>query len=355
MSQERESTTRRQSAADRPVIGVLGGGSWGTGIAHLLAANGNEVLLWMRDGDVAASINEKRINPRYLPNLEIARGVRATLDLEEVCGGAHLLYGVVPSQSFRSVMRDMGPFLRADHFLISASKGFEIETFRRMTEIIREETCVRRIGVLSGPNISREILEGQPAATVIASRYREVVDAGIASLHSPRFRVYSGTDVVGVEIAAALKNVVAICSGMMDGMGFGDNTRALLITRGLAEIARLGAVLGADPLTFSGLAGVGDLIVTCTSPHSRNFRVGRLVATGSTLEAAVARLGAVAEGVSTTRAVMRHARALGMDLPVTEGVHRVLFAGENPQMVLDDLMGRSVRDDIDSILRRRRE
>ncbi len=319
-------------------VGVVGGGSWGTALAQLLADNGQDVLFWMRHAEVAEEINRTRRNRRYLPEAELGAHVEATTDLARVGSECRVILMVVPSHGLRAVARELGDHLDGGHVLIHGVKGIEPGTFKRMTEILREETCCRKIGVLSGPNLAKEVALKQPSAAVIASRFDEVVQTGRDLLWSSSFRVYGSSDVVGVEIAGAIKNVMAIAAGLAEGLGFGMNTMALLVTRGLAEIARLGVAEGARLETFQGLAGIGDLMATCFSPLSRNHRVGEHLAAGQTLDQIVRSMDQVAEGVKTTRTVHEMAGELGVYMPITEGVHRILFESVPPREVLASLM-----------------
>lgn len=319
-------------------IGIVGGGSWGTALAHLVGRHGHQVLHWMRDAQAVAEVNERHTNAKYLTGLMLPTTVTATTDLATVGKTCRTILLVVPSQSLRGVVAGLGDHLDGGHVLIHGVKGFEQGTFKRMSAIIREETCVRKIGVLSGPNLAREVAEGQPSATVIASKYPEVIAAARGALAGPSFRVYGNSDVIGTEVGGALKNILAIASGMAVGLGFGDNTKALLLTRGLVEIARLGGQLGARPATFSGLSGIGDLMATCFSPLSRNYQVGQRLASGETLDQCIAAMSQVAEGVKTTRAVHEYAQANGVYMPITEGVYRILYDGIPPKKVLAQLM-----------------
>jgi glycerol-3-phosphate dehydrogenase (NAD(P)+) len=338
------------STAARPGVTVLGGGSWGTAVAALIAHAGHPVTLWVRDGKQAAAMRRSRKNARYLPGLQLPRTIRITHDLVDAVQDVPVLFFVIPSKAFRAVAAAVGGHLDPAQVAIHGTKGFEPETRDRMSRILEQETCLKQIGVLSGPNIAPEIAGGLPAGAVIASRFPRVISETRRLMVSDRFRVYDSRDVVGVELAGALKNVIAIVSGAAAGMDLGENVRAMLITRGLAEIARLGTALGADPLTFSGLAGMGDLIVTCASPLSRNHRVGRGMAGGMSLDAVVASLGMVAEGVGTTRIAYEIARELDIDAPMTGAVYRVLFEGLAPDVALSQLMARSPRPDMDPVL-----
>ena len=329
-------------------VAVIGGGSWGTTLAHLAAMAGDEeVVLWMRDPDAVREVNERRTNARYLGDVELAPTVRATTDLGDAVAGTRLVIVCVPSSAFREVAGAAGEFVTGDQVLLSATKGLEPRTFVRMSQVLTEETCARKVGAISGPNLAKEMIAGQPSATVVASRYREAIVVGARLLHSKVMRVYGNQDVKGVELAGALKNVIAIATGVSHGLGLGVNVRALIITRGLAEVQRLGVKLGADPHTFSGLAGIGDLLATASSELSRNFRVGVGLARGRALPELLEELGEVAEGVNTTRVALELARSVDVPLPITEGVGRLLFDGGTPQSVLDDLMTRAARYEID--------
>jgi len=329
----------------RPAVTVLGGGSWGTAVAALIAYAGHDVTLWMRDRSLAAKMRRSRRNERYLPDLALPRSVRITHDLVDAVRGVPVVFFVIPARAFREVAAAAGDHLDPAQVAIHGTKGFEPETRDRMSAILEQETCLKQLGVLSGPNIAPEIASGLPAGAVIASRFPRVIAETRRLMVSDRFRVYDSRDVVGVELAGALKNVIAIVSGAAAGMDLGENVRAMLITRGLAEIARLGTALGADPLTFSGLAGMGDLVVTCASPLSRNHRVGRGMAEGKSLDEVVASLGMVAEGVGTTRIARAFAREHDIDAPMTEAVHRVLFEGLSSDVALAELMNRAPRSD----------
>jgi glycerol-3-phosphate dehydrogenase (NAD(P)+) len=333
--------------SDAPEVAVLGGGSWGTILAHLAARNGKRTRLWLRDEAVARAIRERGENARYLPGTRLAAGLEATTSLEAALRGTRLVIFCVPSSATRALAADAGEFLTGDQVVLSATKGLEPESFHTMTQVLRQETCARKLGAISGPNLAKEILVGQPSATVVASRFREVIVTAARLLHQPEFRVYGNQDLLGVELAGALKNPVAIAAGVAHGLGYGHNVRALLVTRALAEVQRLGVKLGAEALTFSGLAGIGDMLVTCGSELSRNFRVGMGLAAGRPLPEILAGLGEVAEGVNTTRVALELARRQGVPLPIVEGVAALLFAGAAPRAVMTELMARAARWEID--------
>jgi glycerol-3-phosphate dehydrogenase (NAD(P)+) len=328
-------------------VAVLGGGNWGTSLAHLAALNGCRAQLWMRDADVAAAVNERHENPHYLPGYTLHPGVHATTDLEEAVRGKPLVLFVLPSKITRAVASEAGAFLTGNQVVLSATKGLERETLKRISQVLREETCVRKVGALSGPNLAKEILAGQPSATVVASHFKEVIEVSARMLHGRLFRIYGNTDLRGVELAGALKNVMAIACGVAHGLGFGHNVSSMLITRGMAEIQRLGVGLGADAHTFSGLAGIGDMIATCSSELSRNFRVGLGLARGQDLDTILEELGETAEGVNTTGVALQLGREARMALPITEGVQQLLFTDATPADVMEDLMTRAARYEID--------
>jgi glycerol-3-phosphate dehydrogenase (NAD(P)+) len=319
-------------------LAVLGAGNWGTVIAQLAAGNGHEVVLWTRNAAQRDEINERRTNEKAVPGLALHAGLRATTELGEALVGAELVIVVIPSQAIRQVAHAAGDFLRPHQVVLHATKGLEQGTRLRMTEILRQETSVKQVGVLAGPNIAGEIALGMPAGTVVTSRYPLAWELGRRALASRQMMVFHGDDVLGVELAGALKNVVAIAAGMASEMKVGENAKALLMTRGLAEITRIGVALGAAPSTFSGLAGMGDLIATCSSPRSRNHRVGAALVQGHTLSDILNKLQMVAEGVPTCVVARELARELGIDAPLIERVYRVVHEGLDPRAGLDELM-----------------
>ncbi len=319
-------------------VTVVGAGSWGTTLANVLGGNGHDVLLWGRNEERCTEISERHSNERYLPGFELSPNISATTDLERACHHGSWILLVVPSHGLRQAARAMSDHLTGEHVIVHATKGIEQESFQRMSQVLRQETCVRKIGVLSGPNLAKEIMRGQPAGTLVASKYREVLERSQALLHGPRFRVYAGDDVVGAEVGGAFKNIVAVAAGVVDEMGMGDNTRALLLTRGLNEMARVGAAMGANVLTFGGLAGIGDLMATCASPLSRNHQVGERLARGQSLEQIGAEMHMVAEGVKTTRSTFEFAAYKGLDLPIVRAVHAVIYEGRSVSGAVEDLM-----------------
>jgi glycerol-3-phosphate dehydrogenase (NAD(P)+) len=304
-------------------VTVLGAGSWGTTVGALLADR-HDVLLWSRDADHAAEIRSTHRNQRYLPDLDLPQRLRATSDLDEAAGHAQVLIVGVPTAAFRDTLVAAAPSIAPWIPVVSLSKGFEVGTRLRMTEVIREVLPGHPAAALTGPNIAREIVAGSAAATVLATPDLEVAEELQRIIHRGVFRVYTNHDVVGCELGGALKNVIAIASGIAQGLFVGDNTRSAVMTRGLAELTRLGVAMGADPATFSGLAGMGDLIVTCMSPHSRNRHVGEQLGLGKPLDEILADMTMVAEGVKTASTVHDIATELDLALPICETVFRVV-------------------------------
>ncbi len=260
---------------------VLGGGAFGTSLANMLVGLGRRAILWVRRDDQADEINNEHTNRRYLDAFELDAKLEATTDLENATRRAGVILVVVPSKAFRATAQALGAFVQGDQILVHATKGIEIGTFKRMSEILREETCALKVGVLSGPNLARELMANQPAGALIASRYDGAVAAVQKLFAGGMLRTYGGHDVVGTEVGGSFKNLIALAAGVADGLGFGDNTKALLVTRGLSEMARFGVAMGADVFTFGGLAGIGDLMATCASPLSRNHQVGERLGRGA--------------------------------------------------------------------------
>ncbi len=333
-------------------IGVLGAGSWGTALAALLAANGHEVRLWSRDRDLAARLTVERENRRYLPGIALAETITPSAGITQIVSGASVIVFAVPSAAVRGVAREVAAVLSEDAILLSASKGLEDETGRRMSEVLAEEipAAANRIVVLSGPNLAVEVARGVPTASVAAAyeiESAERVQHLFMGQSIPTFRVYTGRDVVGVELGGAVKNVIALGAGISDGLGYGDNSKAGLMTRGLTETIRLGLAQSAEMTTFLGLSGVGDLIATGASRLSRNYRVGFALGQGKTLSAALAEIGQVAEGVPTTHVVCQLARSYGVEMPLCEAIYAVLFEDRAPQEMIRELMRRPPKAETD--------
>lgn len=322
---------------------VLVAGSWGTALACVLADNGHRVSLWSRNSGQVDEINSKRTNTQYLAGHSLPDGIAATVSLQEAVEGAQAVVLAAPSAAMREVARQVKPYLSDDALVIHATKGFETGSLLRMSAVIAEELPdydADRIVVLSGPSHAEEVIARNPTTIVVAAERIEAAEAAQDLFINPYFRVYTNTDVSGVELAGALKNIIALGAGMSDGLGFGDNAKAALITRGLAEISRLGAAMGASPLTFAGLAGVGDLVVTCTSRHSRNWRAGHAVGQGRGVDEVLRTMGMVVEGVKTTKAAVELARRYDVTMPIAQQLYDVLFEGKSPKLAVEDLMGR---------------
>jgi glycerol-3-phosphate dehydrogenase (NAD(P)+) len=339
---------RRRGQGGWMRVAVIGAGTWGTTYGKVLVDAGNDVTIWARREAVAASIRDDHANPDYLPDIELPVALRATHDAAEALDSAQLVAFALPSQTFRANVAGWVDLLPPDATLMSLMKGVELGTTKRMSEVIAEVTgaAAERIAVVSGPNLALEIAQRQPTATVIAcvdpSRAASVQQASTA----PYFRPYTNSDVIGCELGGAVKNVIALACGMAQGMGFGDNTVASLITRGLAETARLGVALGADPLTFAGLAGMGDLVATCASRLSRNRGFGERLGRGESMDQArEAAHGQVAEGVESCRSVLELANRHGVEVPITEAVEAICFRGLNPKLVGELLMSRSTKSE----------
>ncbi|MEH0146717.1 NAD(P)H-dependent glycerol-3-phosphate dehydrogenase [Corynebacterium sp. Q4381] len=329
-------------------VAVMGAGSWGTTLAKVFADAGNSVQLWARREELAKTIAETRQNPDYLEGVELPQAITPTADFKKALDGAAIAVFGVPSQTMRGNLTQWAPHIPGDATLLSISKGIETGTHMRMSEIIAEVTGANtdRIAVLSGPNLSREIAEEQPAATVIACENENRAKLVQAACATSYLRPYTNADVVGCEIGGATKNVIALACGMAAGQGLGENTIATLITRGLAEITRLGLVLGADQRTFAGLAGLGDLVATCSSPLSRNRTFGHALGAGATMEEAkAATKGQVAEGVISSASIFQLGQREGVELPITQAVHAVCHAELKVSDAIAALMGRSKKSE----------
>jgi glycerol-3-phosphate dehydrogenase (NAD(P)+) len=333
-------------------VAVLVAGSWGTALARVLADNGNIVKLWTRNSALADQINHDRRNEKFLPGAILPEGITAMTNMADAILDADAVLFVAPSSAMRDVARQAALFINKDTLVIHATKGFESETLKRMSTVIAEELerPEDRIVVLSGPSHAEEVINRHPTTVVVASRDTSCAEkAQDLFMNDAYFRVYTNPDVIGVETAGAIKNIIALGAGLSDGLGFGDNAKAALITRGLAEITRLGAAMGANPLTFAGLAGVGDLIVTCTSKHSRNWRAGSMLAQGLPLEEVLERMGMVVEGVRTTEAAHVLAKKHEVEMPITDQLYEVLFKGLSPEQAVGSLMGRVRTHEIEEI------
>jgi glycerol-3-phosphate dehydrogenase (NAD(P)+) len=327
-------------------VAVVGAGSWGTTVAALASAN-TPTMLWGRRAELVDQINSARVNPDYLPAFTLPDRLRATASMSEAIEGADVVIIAAPSHGFRAVAREAAPYLRPWVPVVSLTKGIERETLMRMTEVAAEEMPGRPIGVMTGPNLAKEILAGQPAASVVAIPDDTIARELQRILTRPSLRVYTNPDVVGCEVAGVVKNVIAIAAGMAEGMEFGDNTRATLITRGLAEMSRLGVAMGGDPVTFAGLAGMGDLIATCSSKQSRNNSVGLALGRGQAIDDILASMNMVAEGVKSSPSVLDLARRYGVEMPITEQVVAVCHEGRSAREALTALMSRTSKSELE--------
>jgi len=328
-------------------VAVLGGGSFGTAIANIIAENGNKTSLWMRDEERAERCQENRENPEYLPGHELHPELVVTSDVIACVEGCDLITISVPSKSFREVARLIAPHIHENAIVISTTKGIEGNSFLLMSQILEQELHHVRIGVLSGPNFAKEIIQKQYTGSVIASEDESVVKCVQRVFASETFRIYRNKDRYGVELGGALKNIYAIISGLASALGCGSNTQAMLLTRSLAEMRRLATVLGADSMTFLGLSGVGDLILTCTSNLSRNYRVGYALGEGKGLGQTLDEIGQVAEGVNTLKIVKQKADSLGVYMPLVTGLYEIIFENQNIPDVVKRLMTGEMSSDVD--------
>jgi glycerol-3-phosphate dehydrogenase (NAD(P)+) len=328
-------------------ITVIGAGSWGTAVSWMLGGKGHEVRLWSREPEIAEGINAAHRNPMYLPDVVLDPTVFASPDMEEALRGAEAVVMVTPSIGVRSSAEAMKPFLGADTPVVILSKGVEGESNLLMTEVLEDVFGNRgRIAGLSGPNHAEEVSRGVPSATVVAAYEPKIGELFQDIFMTPFFRVYTNPDVVGVELAGASKNIVAIGAGISDGLGYGDNTKATLMTRGLAEMSRLGSAVGANPLTYMGLAGMGDLIATCTSRHSRNRNLGEMIAKGGTMQQFYDETHMVAEGAVACVTVEQLAERKGLELPITSQVRAILYDGVPVSTAEQSLLGRGAKDEL---------
>ena len=333
-------------------IAVVGAGSWGTALAHILGVKGHGVDLWVRRGKLADRIKEEGQNNTYMPGVNLSKNIRPTTDLEEAVHKKKVVLLVVPSGAVKGVARTMAPYLQKDVILVNAAKGLEGEELDLLSRIISRETGLgsHNIACLSGPNHAEEVIVGLPSATVVASLNRKAAERAQDVLMTRGLRVYTNPDLVGVELGGALKNIIAIGAGISDGLGFGDNTKASLVTRGLVEIARLGTALGAKPLTFSGLSGIGDLIATCTSSHSRNRNFGISVGKGEEAGRLIGESRMVVEGYATARTAHKLGLQLGVPMPITTEIYKILFQKKEPGEAVKALMYRSKTHEMEDLL-----
>ena len=327
---------------------VIGAGAWGTALADMMAAAGHSVIIWALEPDVVKAINERHENPVFLPGISLAPSLKASHDQRESLAGAELVIYATPSQHLRSVARAGNTYVAKNAVLAMASKGIEVNSLALMSDVIAEEVPGRAVVAISGPSFASEVAKRQPTAIVAASESSEAAKLTQDALSSSTFRVYTHDDLIGVELGGALKNVMAVATGIAEGMGLGNNSRAALITRGLAEMTRLGVAIGARASTFAGLAGIGDLVLTCTGALSRNRAVGFEIGGGKTLDEALRGKPTVAEGVVTTRSALALAQRESVEMPIVATVHRILFDGQPAKRAIPELMARGLRAEQDA-------
>lgn len=336
------------SSENTAVITILGAGSWGCAMAQALSNGGNSVILWSHRIEAASQL-EKTRRVAELSNVELSADITVTADLESAVGGSDCVMFCVPAQKTAEVAEEAAEFCSGDQIFVSLSKGIEKDTLKRMTEILQSRIPVaneENVAALSGPSHAEEVWHSAPTTIVAASKSEQTAQWLQDICSSKTLRVYRSSDVIGVEFGAAVKNIIAIAAGLSQALNLGDNALGALVTRGLAEISRLGVQMGADPLTFSGLSGLGDLIATCFSQHSRNRKVGELIGSGLSLDQVLSELGMVAEGVETCVSVRDLAHRQGVEMPITEEIYQTLFEGKKPADALSELMGRSLKEEI---------
>jgi glycerol-3-phosphate dehydrogenase (NAD(P)+) len=333
---------------NRKNISVLGGGSWGTVLAYLASLNGNQVNLWMRDNDLAETINNTRINKRYLPNLDLRKNITATSQIEDI-KESDLIIFCVPSDAFRDVSLLASSFINENTFLVTATKGVEKDDFSLMSKILEEYYPKNLIGILSGPNLAEEIANHHLSGTVIASKHKILRDEVIQNLSTDFFRIYENDDPYGVEMGGALKNIYAIACGIADGLNSGENTIGMIMTRGLGEMSRLATDLGANPQTFLGLAGVGDLITTCASPLSRNHQFGKYIGEGLSVEEAKKKIGQTIEGLKTLKVVKNISDKHGVEMPIVDSLYKIIYKGTYLDGSIQNVLGQDMIKDVEFI------
>jgi glycerol-3-phosphate dehydrogenase (NAD(P)+) len=333
---------------NRKNISVLGGGSWGTVLAYLASLNGNQVNLWMRDNDLAETINNTRINKRYLPNLDLRKNITATSQIEDI-KESDLIIFCVPSDAFRDVSLLASSFINENTFLVTATKGVEKDDFSLMSKILEEYYSKNLIGILSGPNLAEEIANHHLSGTVIASKHKILRDEVIQNLSTDFFRIYENDDPYGVEMGGALKNIYAIACGIADGLNSGENTIGMIMTRGLGEMSRLATDLGANPQTFLGLAGVGDLITTCASPLSRNHQFGKYIGEGLSVEESKKKIGQTIEGLKTLKVVKNISDKHGVEMPIVDSLYKIIYKGTYLDGSIQNVLGQDMIKDVEFI------
>lgn len=336
----------------KETIAILGAGSWGTALGMVLADNGHTVRLWGHEKEHVEAINREQANTRYLPGVELPKGITAYYNLEEALEDVEFIVFAVPTKAFREVARKVKSIVKHKITIVHVSKGIEPDSLMRISEMLEEEIAdvTNDIIVLSGPSHAEEVSRRIPTTVTVASKNMKAAQRIQDLFMNQNFRVYTNQDLVGVEIGGALKNIIALAAGITDGLGYGDNAKAALMTRGLAEITRLGVKMGADPLTFLGLTGIGDLIVTCTSVHSRNWRAGNLLGKGKNLNEVLESMGMVVEGVRTTKAAHQLSEKYHVKMPITNALYDVLFNGKDIKQEVEDLMGRSKKHEMEELI-----
>ncbi|MDW7671619.1 MAG: NAD(P)H-dependent glycerol-3-phosphate dehydrogenase [Bacillota bacterium] len=330
-------------------VAILGAGSWGTAISTVMQLNGHQVRLWMRNEQQMRDMIETRKNQKYLPEVLLSEEILFDLDMPRALGGVQAVILAVPTQQVRALLKEARDYIPRDALIINVAKGIEKNSYYRISEIVNEELGNCLYAVVSGPSHAEEVARRMPTTLVAASRSQKLAEQAQDLFMNPFLRVYTNPDVVGVELAGALKNVIAFGAGIADGIGYGDNARAALITRGITEIARLGQAMGASLNTFAGLTGIGDLIVTCTSMHSRNRRAGILIGRGKSLDEALKQVGMVVEGVCTASAAYELAKQHGIDMPITSAIHRVLYESQNVAEAVKNLMTRQRKHEMEEV------
>lgn len=321
-------------------VTVIGSGSWGTALAVMLQKHGHEVVIWSRRQDAVDEMQTKRENKQYLPGIELPTGMNFTTNREQAVKDAEIIILSVPSKAVRQTVTDFAPYLKDKQVLVNVAKGLEEGSFKRLSQVIQECVPQCEVCILSGPSHAEEVARDIPTTCLIASENEEIAKMVQNEFMNPRFRLYTNTDMIGVEMGAALKNVMALVAGMSDGLGFGDNTKAAIMTRGIAEMKRLGVEMGGKAETFAGLSGIGDLIVTCTSMHSRNRRAGILLGQGKSLEETLEEIKMVVEGVNTVQVAYKVAKEHNVEMPITNAIYDVLFKGKNTEQAVLELMSR---------------
>lgn len=323
-------------------ISIIGSGSWGTAIAVILSNNGHNVLLWSRNSQTTESLKDTYKNSKYLPDVKIPLSVSFTSDISQ-CADADIIVVATPSHTVRSVSRQLAPHIKKGQIILSISKGFDEDNFNRLSQVIKSETPGSVVAAMSGPSHAEEVCLNLPTTNVVACEDIEIAKYIQNIFNTSSFRVYTSDDIIGVELGGSIKNVIALCAGISDGLGYGDNTKAALMTRGMAEIVRLGLAMGAKYETFTGVSGIGDLIVTCTSMHSRNRRAGILIGRGKSIEEAQSEIGMVVEGIKSARIVHALSEKYNVDMPITQEAYKVLFEGHPVKNCVNNLMSRDAK------------